>query len=319
MKAPVIFPYFGGKRRVAHLIWQALGHCDNYIEPFFGSGAVLFNRPQDRNPWPPKGETINDLDGYVVNVWRSIQAEPELVAALIESLGPSQELTLHAVNAELIARRDGLTEKLRADRSWYDADMAACWVWGACQWIGRGWATKIEIKRQHLGNWGNGAFSLSNRDDIGGALCWVASRMRHVRILCGDWTRCVTDSAMTCLGSGATQGIMLDPPYIHAMRDKAIYAKEMACADAVAEWCRERGGDERIRIVLCGVAGEHAMGTGWRLVDWKSAGQGTSAGNKQAPERLWLSPHCLPVHGEQPCVEGEPIRRRQKTIFDLVG
>lgn len=34
LKAP--FPYFGGKRRVAELVWSRLGDPINYIEPFAG-------------------------------------------------------------------------------------------------------------------------------------------------------------------------------------------------------------------------------------------------------------------------------------------
>jgi len=61
MKAP--FPYFGGKSTVADVVWQALGQPKHYIEPFFGSGAVLLNRP-DYNPVKHM-ETICDKDGYV--------------------------------------------------------------------------------------------------------------------------------------------------------------------------------------------------------------------------------------------------------------
>lgn len=39
------FPYFGGKSKVADIVWQALGQPRHYIEPFFGSGAVLLARP----------------------------------------------------------------------------------------------------------------------------------------------------------------------------------------------------------------------------------------------------------------------------------
>lgn len=39
MKAP--FPWFGGKRRVADVVWAALGDVDNYVEPFAGSLACL--------------------------------------------------------------------------------------------------------------------------------------------------------------------------------------------------------------------------------------------------------------------------------------
>ena len=43
LKAP--FPYFGGKSSIADLVWQALGDVKHYLEPFFGSGAILLARP----------------------------------------------------------------------------------------------------------------------------------------------------------------------------------------------------------------------------------------------------------------------------------
>ena len=38
LKAP--FPWFGGKSRIAPLIWERFGDVANYVEPFFGSGAI---------------------------------------------------------------------------------------------------------------------------------------------------------------------------------------------------------------------------------------------------------------------------------------
>ena len=35
------FPYFGGKRRAAPIVWRALGDPSGYVEPFAGSAAVL--------------------------------------------------------------------------------------------------------------------------------------------------------------------------------------------------------------------------------------------------------------------------------------
>ena len=75
LKAP--FPYFGGKSAIAPVIWQALGDVGGYVEPFAGSAAVLLARP------PVDGrrvETINDADGWLVNMWRSIQLAPDEVA-----------------------------------------------------------------------------------------------------------------------------------------------------------------------------------------------------------------------------------------------
>lgn len=39
LKAP--FPWFGGKSRVAHIVWEYFHDVDNYVEPFAGSGTTL--------------------------------------------------------------------------------------------------------------------------------------------------------------------------------------------------------------------------------------------------------------------------------------
>jgi hypothetical protein len=44
-RAKTPFPYIGGKTRVAPEIWRRFGDVKNYVEPFFGGGAVLLNRP----------------------------------------------------------------------------------------------------------------------------------------------------------------------------------------------------------------------------------------------------------------------------------
>jgi site-specific DNA-adenine methylase len=58
LRAP--FPWFGGKRRVSHIVWERFGDTPNYVEPFAGSLAVLLGRPHE-----PRAETVNDLDCYV--------------------------------------------------------------------------------------------------------------------------------------------------------------------------------------------------------------------------------------------------------------
>ena len=74
------FPYFGGKSRAAHLVWQALGDdLAHYIEPFAGSLAVLLACRH-----PAKSETVNDISGFICNVWRAIKYDPDGVAHWVD-------------------------------------------------------------------------------------------------------------------------------------------------------------------------------------------------------------------------------------------
>ncbi len=134
MKSPYV--YFGGKSRVAPLIWERLGDPGNFVEPFFGSGAVTLARPH----WPFKGprtETINDADGMVANFWRALKADPEATAEWADQ--PVFENDLHARHVWLRERIPGLRERLEGDPDYYDAKIAGWWVWGMACWIGSGW------------------------------------------------------------------------------------------------------------------------------------------------------------------------------------
>jgi hypothetical protein len=135
LRAP--FPWNGGKSRVADVAWRALGpDVVNYIEPFFGSGAMLLGRPGGAG----KIETVNDLDGGIVNFYRAIQSAPDEVASWCD--WPVSELDLHARHAWLVSRLEELADQLRADPHYFDAKVAGWWVWGICQWIGTGWCAR---------------------------------------------------------------------------------------------------------------------------------------------------------------------------------
>lgn len=129
------FVWFGGKSAVAQTVWDALGDVDNFVEPFFGSGAVLFLRPGG----PGKVETVNDADGFVANFWRAIAADSGAVADHAD--WPVNEADLHARHLWLLGQRDRITERLMGDPDFYDAKVAGWWVWGVNCWIGSGWCS----------------------------------------------------------------------------------------------------------------------------------------------------------------------------------
>jgi hypothetical protein len=145
LKAP--FPYFGGKSRVAALVWSRLGPVSNYIEPFFGSGANLLGRPDT-----PKIETVNDLDCYVANFWRATQHDPEAVATFAD--GPVNETDLHSRHRWLVLSDDAAAfrRRMRTEPEYYDAKVAGWWCWGLCCWIGSGWCTEPGLKWEGRGS-----------------------------------------------------------------------------------------------------------------------------------------------------------------------
>jgi site-specific DNA-adenine methylase len=141
LKAP--FPWFGGKSRAASLIWDRLGNVDTYNEPFAGSLAVLLSRPHE-----PRVETVNDVDAYLANFWRALQADPEQVAYYADY--PVNETDLHARHQWLVKQSE-FVASMKADPEFYDAKIAGWWVWGQCLWIGSGWCQRPDWEGRGVG------------------------------------------------------------------------------------------------------------------------------------------------------------------------
>jgi hypothetical protein len=133
------WPWFGGKADAAPAVWAALGDVDHYSEPFAGSLAVLLRRPHPCNR-TYYSETVNDLDGLLVNAWRSIQHSPDAMAEAAS--WPVSEADLHARHLALVRwRAEHNLERLMADPEWHDPRMGGWWAWGQSCWIGSGWCS----------------------------------------------------------------------------------------------------------------------------------------------------------------------------------
>ena len=326
LKAP--FPWFGGKRRVADLVWRALGGVDSYIEPFAGSMAVLLGRPSK-----PRTETVNDADAYLCNFWRALVADPEAVARHCD--WPVNETDLGARHLWLVNAGRERIEALESDPDYFDAKVAGWWVWGINSWIGSGWCVGkgpwqlidgklaknetgqginrqlphlgdagqgINRQRPHLGDAGQGINRRDSERDIFAYFSLLSERLHKVRVCCGDWSRVVTNGAMSY---GDRVGVFLDPPYLGDVRTKDLYrVEDHAISDEVRAWAIDNGEDRRLRIILCGYHEEHAdkMPKSWRMHKYsasKAYGSTAAVGKKEGNdanrhnERIWFSPHCI--------------------------
>ena len=302
MKAP--FPWFGGKSKAAELIWSRFGaDCGNYVEPFFGSGAVWLNRPAEFAVWA----TVNDLDGNVANCWRAMQHSPEAVAEA--ACWPVNECDLHARHLWLVNNAPKLAARLMADPEYHEPRTAGWWIWGACSWIGGGWCAGdgpwhaepdedgiltlvngdggkgVNRKLPHLGDGGKGVNR--KREWLKEWFTELQAGMGEARVCCGDWNRIMSPGTMTRNG---TADVLLDPPY---SLNGAVYAIDSSTVSGdVREWCKANGDNLRLRIALCGHDTEHneLEAMGWTVETWAKSGGYQGADDR---ERIWFSPACL--------------------------
>ncbi len=296
LEAP--FPWYGGKSRAAPAIWEALGSVGHYVEPFAGSLAVLLGRPGG----PGTIETVNDKDAMLANFWRALAQDADALARKVD--WPINEADLHARHLHIAERLEVERDRIMEDPFYCNATLAAWWVWGLCQWIGSGWCDGRRPRRQlpKLAS-SNGVLRKGvGRTELVEWFHELATRLRHVRVACGDWTRVLSNSVLFCQQSGAamTVGVVLDPPYLRGDIDYAAGGVGTKLPEDVRRWAIEHGEDRRLRIVLCGLDGDHDMPGDWRRVVW-AAKNGTKGVRAETSECLWFSPHC---HGS-----------RQTTLF----
>ena len=294
LKSP--YPYFGGKLPIAAEIWRRFGDVDNYVEPFFGSLAVLLARPK----YHGQTETVNEKNGYLVNFWRAIADAPDEVAKWADY--PNSEWDLTARHMWLVGEGRERIKKCEADPFYYDAQAAGWWVWGAALWIGSGWCTgngpwivdkktgvlmKKEgegqgVKRQiiNLSNPGEGI----NRKRIHLGRKKGINRKQNTDLATGEGILPVNEGLFDyfrqlsrrvrrvsivngdwsrvithgALAHGDKVGVFLDPPYSLEMRSDGLYAHDHKDLPGdVRAWCIKNGGNKRYRIALCGLEGEH--------------------------------------------------------------
>lgn len=72
-----VLAYPGSKWNIANHLVDLIPEHHSYVEPFFGSGAVLFTKI------PSAIETVNDLDSDVTNLFQCIREDAEHLARIV--------------------------------------------------------------------------------------------------------------------------------------------------------------------------------------------------------------------------------------------
>lgn len=204
MKSVIKYP--GSKWNIAPQLVELIPAHHSYVEPFFGSGAVLFNKTVSDI------ETVNDLDSDVVNLFRCIQKDSERLARLVMTTPFSRE--------EYERQFDGCTSTLYASNFQRAAGfLIKCWQ-------GHGFRTngyKVGWKNDVVGR--EKAYALWNWYRLPDWIIGITERLRKVQI--------ENRPALEVIERFNYRQVFmyLDPPYMLGTRSGKQYMHEMTDAE----------------------------------------------------------------------------------------
>lgn len=305
------FTWFGGKRKLADMVWKVFGSgIPNYIEPFAGGLAVLLARPaEDFRKSKKILETFNDQNLLLLNFWRAVQF------GNIEELVKSAVFPQH--ETELLLRRQFFIDKLPKLKDYltgndlpdddpgkyrrFDMEVAGLWLYVTRNWIGAGADDPDKMPMEKIPVKGESGW-------LGGSpekhLTCLQKRLKGATGFVGDWRRVVKSNTQTT-GRGIT-GVFLDPPYRGSENYYAGVNDDLPergiIADEVDQWALDKEqGHPDFRIAVCGY--EHNFNIveyekrGWYLHRWKPSIGHRSANSsiekrKDVTEITAFSPQC---------------------------
>jgi len=300
------FPYPGGKRRIAPLIWRLFGDPDVYLEPFLGGGSVFLARPFFGGG---RLEIINDKNGFVSNFWRSVKYKPDEV---IEAMDwPNIENDFHARHIRLTMEYENLVQRLEGDPAYCDPVLAGWWAWGASlslpyfpwgastngPWVvrdnllcRRSDPSEIGIHRSHP------EFRPYFVPEL--LIRWLSQRLKGAVVLSGDWKRSVPSNMLRWKKMSRERvAVFMDPPYTQNPEwDRECYLHNNVDGSEILEWCSKAGAMPGVQIILCGYDRDwqELEAFGWKPLRWKIQNAMRTANRSSQTYRqecLWLSPH----------------------------
>lgn len=226
----------------------------NYVEPCCGACSVLLQKP--RSPL----ETVNDLDGNVVNFFRMLRDQPgELIRKIRLTPWARAEYELSLEPCEDVVER---------------ARRFFVMSWMAVAGQPSGWRRMHDIRAR---------WRAAPRDIQEADLWPLSRRLLDVQLECDD--------AKTIIADYSNEGSLLyfDPPYPTGTRTNGRqYRYEWTDADHIqgADLLRQCAGHVIVSGYACDLYRDLYEAHGWHRVDKEAQ---TNSGGKRI-ESLWLSP-----------------------------
>ena len=251
MKA--ILKYPGSKWRISEWIISHFPKHKVYCEPFFGSGAVFFNKI------PAYIETINDIDGNIVNLFKVCRETPEELSKVIDLTPFSRDEFV-----DCYEKSDNPIEQARRTLVRYHQSF------GTSNSSKRSWRNVRTYGGPRCATMWN---CLPER------ICEVCERLKDAQIENIDALELIKryDNENTL--------IYCDPPYLQSLRKKNMYAHEIS--DDYHVRLLELLKNSKARVVLSGYDNPlyNTLLEGWRT-DTKAT---TAQMGLHRVEKIWLN------------------------------
>lgn len=255
-----VLNYPGSKWNIAEELVRLIPEHHSYVEPYFGSGAVLFNKPLSDI------ETVNDLDSDVTNLFRCIQKDSGLLARMVMTTPFSREE---------YERQFGGMEKTMYVSSFQRAAgfLVKCWQGHGFRTNGKkvGWKNDVTGREKSyvLWDW----YRLPER------IIETAERLRMVQI--------ENRPALEVIKRFDRPGVFmyLDPPYVLGTRGKRQYMHEMTDGSHVELLEAILGSSAKIMISGYETEMYNKYLQGWEKASFKSC----AANGVPRTETVWMN------------------------------
>lgn len=195
MNINALAQWFGGKRKLAPWIVDTLGPHRDYWEPFCGSMSVLLSKP------PCHNETVNDLNGDIVNLARVVQHA---------RLGPALYRRLRRLILTETQFHEARAALLRSSVTTDDGDLDRAFWYFVVSWAGRGGVSgEPGYPRFRVGYAAHPAYRAMRWRRMADSIPSWRSRLQNVTILNRDGL-----SLLERIRDEYGTAIYCDPPYL---------------------------------------------------------------------------------------------------------